>query len=111
LKIKEEKIIKVYRLADSDLWHQINKDFNTKGGVYRLIYQENNYPKPIGRFLGINTGGILYIGKANSFLDRVINLKKTIAPDFFSSSTFVEEGIRKIHVLQNFFLIKICMLN
>jgi hypothetical protein len=35
--------------------------------------------------LGCDKEGILYIGKASSFLDRVIGLKKSLSPEYISS--------------------------
>ena len=69
-------MIKEYRLSDQELWGKINEDFGSKGGTYKLCYKENGKVRVIGRLLGEDSDGILYIGKAVSFLERVIELKK-----------------------------------
>jgi len=79
-------MIKEYRLSSETLWNEINNDFQDKGGAYKLFYQANGQVRPIGRFLDIDNDGILYIGKAICYLDRVIELKKTIDPTMKSAS-------------------------
>lgn len=75
-----------YRIADDGFWKKINKDFGTTGGVYELYCM---MPKhrivPVQRLLKTDVEGTLYIGKAASFLDRVIELKKSISPKYVSS--------------------------
>lgn len=71
---------KEYLLSEDKLWDKIFEDFKDKGGAYKLICKENDTIKSIGRFIKTDLNGILYIGKANSYLDRVIGLKKTIDP-------------------------------
>jgi hypothetical protein len=68
-----------------DFWDEINKRHQQKGGVYKLIAVKDGKRIPVNRFLGTDNDGILYIGKAISFLDRVIDLKKSIAPEFYGS--------------------------
>jgi len=70
------------RLADPDLWNSINRQHQATGGVYKIIAIRNGLRQPINRFLGIDKNGVLYIGKATSFIDRVIDLKKSISPDY-----------------------------
>lgn len=72
--------------ADPDFWNNINERHQTKGGVYKIIAVRNGQRQPVGRFLGTDTNGVLYIGKATSFIDRVIDLKKSISPDYNSSA-------------------------
>jgi len=74
------------QIADEDLWNKINLLHQTKGGVYKIIAVQNGQRVSVNRFLGIDNLGILYIGKATSFLDRVINLKKSISPDYSGES-------------------------
>lgn len=74
------------QLADKDLWNKINSQHQAKGGVYKVIAFQNGQRISINRFLGADTSGTLYIGKANSFIDRVIHLKTSIAPDYNSSA-------------------------
>ena len=52
------------------------------GGVYRLVAVTDGRPFPIARVAAIDPEGVLYIGKADSFVDRVITLKKSILPDY-----------------------------
>lgn len=77
-------MIKEYKLSDKNLWHKIFEDFETKGGAYKLICRENNNVKPIGRLLGTDTAGVLYIGKANNYTKRIVGLKKTIDTKYAS---------------------------
>ncbi len=77
---------KEYRLSDENLWGKIDKDFQNGGGIYKLFYKEDKEIRSIQRFLGVDKEGVLYIGKTNCYLHRVIELKKTIKPDMKSSS-------------------------
>jgi hypothetical protein len=67
-----------YLLIDSKLYNQIKNQFGDTGGVYIVIWKRSNVILPINRFLGIDNSGILYIGMANCFLKRVIDLKKSV---------------------------------
>jgi hypothetical protein len=73
-------------LADSGFWNTINDQHQITGGIYKIIAIQNGQRIPVNRFLGTDNSGILYIGKATSFVDRVINLKKSISPDHKGSS-------------------------
>lgn len=73
------------QIADKDLWDNIHKRHQDKGGVYKIIAVNNGQRVPINRFLGTDNEGILYIGKATSYIDRVIELKKSISPDYKGS--------------------------
>ena len=101
---------KEYNLSDDKLWDKINNDFQNKGGVYQLFYKGKGKVRPIGRFLGIDHEGILYIGKATRFLDRIIELKKTIDPQKKSASHICgrrynkSENIRKEFPFKNLFV-------
>lgn len=75
----------IFQIADASFWENINKQFGNSGGIYKLVAIRNNQVLPVNRFLGTDNEGVLYIGKANSFLDRVIELKKSISPDYKSS--------------------------
>ena len=74
------------QISDCDLWTKIHNTFQNKGGVYKIISVQNGQRTQIKRFLGNDLEGVLYIGKATSFIDRAINLKKSISPDFRGSS-------------------------
>lgn len=67
---------------DSNFWQLINDRHEQKGGVYKIIAVRDGQRVPVNRFLGTDNEGVLYIGKATSFIDRVISLKKSIAPDY-----------------------------
>lgn len=69
-------------IADKEFWNKINNLHADKGGVYKLIAVKDNNRVPINRFLGIDNEGILYIGKATSYIDRVIKLKTSISPEY-----------------------------
>ena len=71
------------------MWYRIEEKFKETGGVYILkcSTSHNNFVSTtINRLLDCDKNGVLYIGKANSFLDRVPNLKKSISPGYNSSS-------------------------
>lgn len=68
--------------SDRDFWQLINDRYLKKGGIYKIIAVRDGQRVPVNRFLGTDNEGILYIGKATSFPDRVIELKKSIAPDY-----------------------------
>ena len=76
----------LFQIADNDLWNKIHSLYQAKGGVYKIIAFQNGQRVTINRFLGQDTSGTLYIGKANSFINRVIDLKKSIDPDYESSA-------------------------
>lgn len=79
-------------IADINLWNKINEHFDNRGGIYKVIAVKDDVPVTINRFLGSDKDGVLYIGKALSYLDRVINLKKSTAPKYKSSNH--EFGVR-----------------
>lgn len=78
------------------MWDEINKSLGTQGGIYLLkcsdACSKSQGAIAINRLLKLDTDGILYIGKANSFLMRVAELKKSISPGYESSSH--ECGVR-----------------
>ena len=78
-----------YFITPNDFWDKINDQFKESGGVYILKCCEDgtlSSPMPINRILKVDNSGILYIGKADSFLDRVINLKKSILSQYKSNN-------------------------
>ena len=75
----------IYELSSDTLWNEINDDFEESGGAYRLFCKRGENIIPIQRLLGTDPSGILYIGSAISYLDRVIDLKKTIDPKYKST--------------------------
>lgn len=74
------------QISSSDFWQVINAKHQSLGGVYKIIALKDNNRMPINRFLGEDERGVLYIGKATSYLDRVIDLKKSISPDYTGSA-------------------------
>jgi hypothetical protein len=77
------------KFSDEKMWYKINDKFTESGGIYILkcSVSENDFkPISINRLVECDKNGILYIGKANSFIDRVINLKKSISPQYSSNS-------------------------
>jgi hypothetical protein len=80
------------KISDTEFWNSINKEFSNGGGVYKVIATDNEKPVAIQRLLDIDTEGVLYIGKATSFLERVIFLKTSTDPDYESSNH--EFGVR-----------------
>ncbi len=77
---------KLLHLKDIDFWTKVNNQFQGKGGVYKIIAIRDGNIIPIKRFLGIDDTGVLYIGKATLFTNRVIDLKKSISPFYNGSS-------------------------
>jgi hypothetical protein len=73
---------KLFALGDKELWKLINYQHGMAGGVYRIIAARDGTRIPVNRFLGVDNDGVLYIGKATCFLDRVSDLKKSISPDY-----------------------------
>lgn len=73
----------LYQLSDNELWKKLA---DQNGGIYKIIAVKENKIVPVYRFLGIDTDGILYIGKATSYVDRVIGLVKSISPKYKGSS-------------------------
>jgi hypothetical protein len=83
------------RIASPDFWSLINASFGSSGGIYKvscLQGDDSNDVIPVQRLLGEDSDGILYIGMAASFVDRVIDLKKSVAPQYISRGH--ECGIR-----------------
>lgn len=80
-------------LSSENLWYEIDEVFGNQGGIYLLTcIDDNNQPIPIHRVLGMDDKGVLYIGKADSFKNRVIELKKSVSPDYKTASH--ECGVR-----------------
>ena len=69
-------------ISDSEFWKLINDRHSANGGVYKIIAVRDGLRIPVNWFLGTDSDGVLYSGKATSFIDRVINLKKSISPDY-----------------------------
>lgn len=68
-------------ISSPEFWYQIEEFFGKSGGIYVLsCLDEEGNEIPISRLLGIDPSGVLYIGMASSFLDRVIDLKKSLSP-------------------------------
>jgi hypothetical protein len=76
---------KEYLLSSARLWYSIEEHFGTSGGVY-VLYCKKDAIKTVNRLLGTDENGVLYIGMAKSFLDRTIELKKSISPDYISAN-------------------------
>ncbi len=72
--------------SSKDFWTLIHQRHGEKGGVYKVVAMREGVPVPINRFLNIDKNGVLYIGKANSFIARVADLKKSISPDYVGTA-------------------------
>ena len=72
-----------YQLSDDNLWKILS---NKKGGVYKIIAIKEGKIVPQHRFLNIDIEGILYIGKATSYIDRITGLVKSISPKYKGNS-------------------------
>jgi hypothetical protein len=75
-----------YFISD-DMTNKIIANFGSGGGVY-ILKCDNGQGAPISvnRVLLKDDEGVLYIGKAENFSDRVASLKKSISPEYASSS-------------------------
>lgn len=73
-------------LSSGDCWDRVNAAHGTNGGVYKVIAVKSGKRIPINRLLGTDQDGVLYIGKADSFLKRVIDLRKALSPVHKSSA-------------------------
>jgi hypothetical protein len=74
-----------FKISSESMWHEINELHGESGGVYILRCGVET-PIPVNRLLASDEEGTLYIGKANSFLNRVAELKKSISPQYKSGS-------------------------
>ena len=82
-----------YFISDPEMTNSIISKFGNSGGVYMLKCDDGNgQPISINRMLEKDKEGVLYIGKADNFSDRVATLKKSIAP-IYKSDTH-ECGVR-----------------
>jgi hypothetical protein len=74
-----------FKISSENMWHEINEAHGESGGVYILRCGDDK-PISISRLLANVESGTLYIGKANSFINRVAELKKSISPKYNSGS-------------------------
>lgn len=73
------------RIASDRFWYEINDTFGSRGGIYTLSCTDDmGETIPVRRLLSEDPDGVLYIGMATSFLDRVIELKKSLSPEHVS---------------------------
>lgn len=71
------------RIASPDFWERIDATFGQSGGIYKLSCLRDGSTEelvPVQRLLGEDPEGVLYIGMAACFLERVIELKKSLSP-------------------------------
>ena len=74
-------------ISPKELYSQINSRFGSGGGIYRLhCFADQTHQEIIHicRVCGVDKEGVLYIGKAISYLNRVITFKKALSPDYNS---------------------------
>ncbi len=74
--------MKYYLISDEKFGNTLHNEFKGVGGIYKLHCFKNrdrNEIITINRALGNDNDGVLYIGKAILFTNRVINLKKSLA--------------------------------
>lgn len=77
--------MKRFLLSDAEFFQNVPAG----GGIYRLHCfsdDKQHTVLPVSRVLGIDPEGVLYLGKATVFTDRVVNLKKSILPGFQGTS-------------------------
>lgn len=87
---------KSFHIANENFWFNIESEFGQAGGIYKLVCIQKGKPLPICRLTGKDNNGILYIGKATSFLNRVIELKKSISKGYETLSH--EAGFRYLEI-------------
>lgn len=76
-----------FQILHEKSWYQINEKFGNGTGVYKLFCKDSLGKRiPVPRVTKIDKSGILYIGKVSNFHDRVIDLKKSLHPNYNSSS-------------------------
>lgn len=83
------------RISSPNLWDCIKSVFGQSGGIYKVACvrdESSDEVIPLQRLLGEDLEGVLYIGMAESFLKRVIELKKSVSPEYRSRSH--ECGVR-----------------
>ena len=82
-----KNVIREFQILHEKSWYHINDAFGNGSGVYKLFCKDSTGKRiPVHRVTKIDESGILYIGKVSNFLDRVIELKKSLHPDYSSSS-------------------------
>lgn len=81
-------------LLDANLWYEIEGTHGESGGAYivRCFEDLEDTVIPIDRLLGVDVSGILYVGAATCFTDRVITLKKSVSSGH--NDTNHEFGVR-----------------
>jgi hypothetical protein len=67
------------------MWHEINEIHGEFGGAY-ILRCGDDMAISTSRLLAKDESGILYIGKTNSFINRVAELKKSISLKYKSGS-------------------------
>ena len=76
-----------YFISDENMTNKIIAKFKDSGGAYTLMCEgDNGNPISVSRLLDIDNIGVLYIGMASNFSNRLADLKKSIAPKYGSSS-------------------------
>lgn len=90
----------LFKLSNKNLWNELDSLSGEKNGIYKLRWVKNKKPQSINRLFGTDNKGLLYIGKADLFTDRVIDLKKTLSPDYESSPHSCGRKINEIEILR-----------
>jgi hypothetical protein len=77
-----------FKLVNDYLYNEIFNNFSDLGGTYKIVSMNLNEDRPfvVDRFLKRDERGILYIGKANRFTNRVVELKKSIIMKYKTAS-------------------------
>lgn len=69
-------------LLSKEVLKKLERDYGDKGGVYKLHCLDKGKDGrfiPINRILGVDPEGVLYIGKANVFHNRIDELMKSVS--------------------------------
>jgi hypothetical protein len=75
-----------HRISEPELWRNLKVKYGNKGGIYKLFCVRDSKTIQVNRLLGSDINGILYIGETNSFIERVVELKKSLSPAHHSSN-------------------------
>ncbi len=83
-----------FKIQDPELKDKIRKLYGEEKGTYSLHWFKDDGPREIGRLLGIDTDGVLYIGKTDTPLyNRVSSLRNSVLSNSAQIQSFpIEKG-------------------
>ena len=101
--------MQTFDLTSEHLYSKMHDLYEKGGGVYivRAIDGQSGQRRSIPRTLAVDTTGILYVGKAISYVNRVIELKKSVLPNYktmsheFASRLAGNDGLSTTFLVSN----------